>query len=111
MSIIYPAYFLTVRRDSKAWYFRHGEVFYSGRNSTDDSLSPSCLENREEQYGLTKEKVVIELFRLQAGRVGYYLINMRDKKYYYCGLDFEDIQSCLHELGIGRVDPLSKSYD
>lgn len=109
MSIIYPSYFLTVRRDTKAWYFQHGKVFYSERSNTENSPSRLCLENREEQYGLTKEKVVIELFRLQAGKVGYYLINMRDKKYYYCGLNFEDIQKMLHELGIGRVDPLSKS--
>lgn len=110
MSIVYPAYFLTVRRDSKAWYFKRDKVFYSNRGR-DDSVNRLYLENREEQYGLTKEKIVIELFRFFAGKVGYYLINMRDKKYYYCGLNFEDIQPRLHELGIGRVDPLLKNKD
>lgn len=52
---------------------------------------------------------MIELFRINCGRDGYYLANLRDKKYYYCGLEFEDINTKLKELGIGRDDPVDYS--
>jgi len=39
---------------------------------------------------------------------GYYLANLRERKYYYCGLNWEDIRTTLQSLGIGRADPLEK---
>ena len=97
---IYPAYFLTVECQGRSWAFTYGEVFYRGEKST------MQLEHREQEYGLTKEKIVIELFRIGAGKEGYYLVNLRDKKYYYCGVSLKDVKAVLQELGIGRLDPV-----
>ncbi len=49
--------------------------------------------------------MVIELFRINGGKSGYYLANIRDKKYYYC-IDRDGVKTKLFELGIGRVDPM-----
>lgn len=100
MSIVHPAYFQIVKRDGGAWHFRYGKVFYRPENVTME------LEHREQEYGLTKEKIVIELFRLNAGIAGYYLADLRGQKYYYCGMTLEDVQAILQTLGIGRTDPV-----
>jgi len=59
----------------------------------------------EQQFGLTAEQVIIELFRIDAGRQGYYLANLKDQRYYYCGSNIEDVKNTLQSLGIGRADP------
>ena len=62
--------------------------------------------DREQEYGLTKKKIVIELLRIGAGREGHYLVNLREQKYYYCGASLKDVAAVLRSLGIGRLDPV-----
>jgi hypothetical protein len=40
--------------------------------------------------------------RLHGGKSGYYLANLRDKKYHYCGSNWQDVQETLLDLGIGK---------
>ncbi|TBR56670.1 hypothetical protein B4U84_28835 [Westiellopsis prolifica IICB1] len=47
-----------------------------------------------------------ELFRINGGKQGYYIADIQDKKYYYCGTEWEDVKLKLGELGIGRPDPM-----
>lgn len=100
LELVYPAYFLSVKCEGRSWIFKYGSVFYRGENATME------LEHREQEYGLTKEKIVIALFRINAGKSGYYLANLREQKYYYCGMALEDVQATLWSLGIGRADPV-----
>lgn len=100
--IIHPAIFQIIRREGDAWYFKDGKVFYR------EPGNRSLIEEREREYGLSKEKIVIELFRINGGKAGYYLANLRDRKYYYCGKSWEDIKIKLQSLGIGRAEPLEK---
>jgi len=69
---------------------------------------PIQLEHVERQFDLTEQQTIAELFRINGGKSGYYLANLRDRKYYYCGLNWEDIKTTLQSLGIGRADPLEK---
>ncbi|MBE9017454.1 hypothetical protein IQ272_15175 [Chroococcidiopsidales cyanobacterium LEGE 13417] len=101
--LIHPAHYQIVRRIENTWEFRHGKIFYSSSNR---SIDPA---NRELEYGLTKSKIAIELFRINGGRAGYYLVNLREQKYYYCGLALGDVRITLQQLGIGRPDPLENS--
>ncbi len=73
-------------------------------NPTDIPSKPEDLTYIEKQYGLTGHQVVIELFRINGGKPGYYLANLRDRKYYYCGPKWSDIRSTLQSLGIGKPD-------
>jgi len=34
------------------------------------------------------------------------LANIKDKQYYYCGKNWEDVKAQLIEVGIGRPDPV-----
>jgi len=97
--IIYPIYFLPVERKGTTWYFEYGEVFYNHHNT------PVPEYDRERLFGLTRKIMIVELFRVAGGKAGYYLANMRDKKYYYCGPNWEDVGLKLKELGIGRDEP------
>lgn len=63
------------------------------------------VEDQLHRFGLTMGKVAIELFRLNGGRAGYYLANLREKKYYYCGDSLDEVRAVFVMLGIGKADP------
>jgi hypothetical protein len=99
-SIVHPYHYQIYRRSGAAWYVKEGgRVFYNPTNT------PTKLEHVERDFDLTEEQIVIELFRINGGKPGYYLANLRDRKYYYCGSKWEDIKTTLISLGIGRADP------
>jgi hypothetical protein len=103
MKIITPYHYKVYERDGTSWFARDAaKVFY---NSTD---VPLTLVNTEQEFSLTVEQVIIELFRINGGKSGFYLANLRDRKYYYCGTAWEDVKTTLHSCGIGRADPLEK---
>lgn len=98
--IIHPDHIRIVERKPGGWLFKKGEMFYKHLPIAVD------FQDFELLYGISKQQVVIELFRVNGGKSGYYLANLRDKKYYYCGLKWEDVRTTLQGLGIGRVDPV-----
>ncbi len=103
MKLITPYYYKVYERDGASWFARDASgVFY---NECDVALN---LVNVEQEFGLTVEQVIIELFRINGGRSGFYLASLRDRKYYYCGTDWEDVKITLHTCGIGKADPLEK---
>ena len=103
MRLVTPYHYKVYEREGTRWFARDAtRVFY---NSTGQPLD---LLNVEQEFGLTPEDVVIELFRINGGKPGFYLANLRDRKYYYCGLQCEDIKYTLRSLGIGRPDPTEK---
>ncbi|MBD2771110.1 hypothetical protein [Iningainema tapete] len=101
--IVYPAYYRIILREitpqGGQWEFIKPKVFFNPLNLP----IPSDIEWAS---GTTKKKVVTELFRLSMGKPGYYLANLMERKYYYCGSDWEDVRKTLLSLGIGRVDPM-----
>lgn len=102
-SIVYPFHYQVYQREGVKWFVMEGgSVFYNGASA------PMKLKHVARQFGLTEQQVVIELFRINGGKPGYYLANLRDKKYYYCGLHWEDVRVRLQSLGIGRADPLER---
>jgi hypothetical protein len=98
-TIIHPDYIYIVERKTGRWWIKKGKPFYQALPAALD------LKNFELLYGISKQQLAIELFRINGGSSGYYLAELRHKKYYYCGLNFEDIKVTLLKLGIGRVDP------
>lgn len=104
-SIVQPLHYLTIERKGTEWHFQTGgKVIYNPRNAP---VSLDCDE-RMRAFGLNSAKVAIELFRINAGKTGYYLANLRDKKYYYCGFEWQDVKTTLWSLGIGRADPMEE---
>ena len=100
-SIIHPLHYLIVKRESITWYFKPGNsIFYNPRNVPVNL----ALEDRLHRFDLSPQIIMIELFRINGGKPGYYLVNLRDKHYYYCGTDLQDVNCRLHNLGIGSAD-------
>ena len=52
------------------------------------------------------KKVANQLRLINNGKEGFYIADIKDKKYYYCGTEWEDVKNKLRELGIGRDDPM-----
>ncbi|NJO93952.1 MAG: hypothetical protein HC820_05565 [Hydrococcus sp. RM1_1_31] len=98
-NLIYPFYYRVIRRAGTDWFYQPGTPFFNGTNK------PMDMENAETEYNTTKTQVIIELFRINGGKPGYYLANLRDRKYYYCGLTLENVRETLYSLGIGRKEP------
>jgi hypothetical protein len=98
MAVIYPSHFRILYRETNGWSVNRGRVFF---NCTDREYN---FDDAWVRYGVNKKSLVIELFRQYGGKLGYYIVNLRDKKYYYCGLTDEDIQNTLYSLGIGRKE-------
>ncbi len=100
MSKIYcPIYYQVYYREGTKWYFQSGKTFYNPNAIATD------LESVLARHDLTRAKIQIEFFRLNGGKSGYYVLNLRDKKYYYCGTDWEDVKTTMLGLGIGQKDP------
>jgi hypothetical protein len=99
-SIYSPLYLQIYQREGTRWYLLPGKVFYNPKNIEID------FDSTLQRNGLTKTEIQIELFRINGGKQGYYLADLKMKKYYYCGTVFDDVKLKLRELGIGRVDPV-----
>ena len=101
-TIIRPVYYRIIERRGNGWAFKEGEPFINWFNApwlSQEDLYAAC--------DTSMKKVAIELFRINGGKQGYYLANILDKKYYYCGTEWSDVKLKLLELGIGRSDPMS----
>jgi hypothetical protein len=99
--ITHPIYYRIIERRSNGWAFKEGEPFI---NWDDEPLV--CQKDLFAAFDTSMKKVAIELFRINGGKQGYYIANLLDKKYYYCGSEWEDVKIKLRVLGIGRDDPM-----
>lgn len=97
---VYPAYYQIVRQEARGWHFLIGEPFFNpkGVNYT--------LEALFKDYGTSEVEIAVALFRLHPDKAGYFLANLRDRQYHYCGPNIEDVKTTFLSLGIGRVDPM-----
>jgi hypothetical protein len=99
-TLVCPIYYQIIHRRDNGWAFKHGKPFINLFNAP----NLSC-EDEFAAFDTSMKKVAIELFRINGGNQGYYIANLLDKKYYYCGNNWEDVKIKLKELGIGRDDP------
>lgn len=97
MTILHPDYFRVLECQGSRWVSRGSKLTGTG---------PAPLSEVEERYNITRSRLITDLFRINGGRLGYYLANLRDKRYYYCGESLEDVRLQLLALGIGRADPM-----
>ncbi len=96
--MIFPDYFRILERTSDGWMLIGTKVFCSLDNR---KYNP---EDAWVQYAITKQALVIELFRQFHGKLGFYLVDLKYQRYYYCGLEEKDIQTKLISIGIGVKD-------
>lgn len=92
--LVYPAHFYLVERNAAlgGWKFKKGSTFYNPTNL------PYNHDEKERYFGLTKPQIATELFRINGGKSGWYLVDLRFHKYYYCGLSRDDVKEKLRSL-------------
>jgi hypothetical protein len=100
--VVAPAYYRVVRRESTKWHFIIGESFYNPLN-----LPRLSLDDLFAVYGTSMREASRELLKINGGKEGLYLVNIMDKRYYYCGNTTKDVKAKLIELGIGRPEPIA----
>ncbi len=100
-TIIRPIYYRIIERRGRLWAFKEGEPFVNWFNAPDLDM-----EDLFSLLDTSMEKIAAELRRINGAKQGYYIANIRDKKYYYCGTEWEDVKLKLRELEIGRPDPM-----
>ncbi|BAZ71244.1 hypothetical protein NIES4106_60410 (plasmid) [Fischerella sp. NIES-4106] len=100
-TIIRPVYYRIIERRGKVWAFKEGEPFVNLFNAPDLDM-----EDLFALFDTSMQKIAAELRRINGAKQGYYMANILDKKYYYCGTEWEDVKAKLRELGIGRADPM-----
>lgn len=105
-TILCPSYFQIVRYDGEAWYFKRSQKFYNLLQIKIPSFINLSQIDKLAAFGTTTSKLIMEFRLINGGHIGYYLADLNDKKYYYCGLNWEDIKHTLRSLGIGRADPM-----
>jgi hypothetical protein len=93
-TIFHPSYYRVIQREGTRWRVK-GSLLCS-----EAAIGLLDIAN----YGLTSEQLFVSLFRINGGKPGYYLANLRTKTYYYCGLGFKNVQVTLRSLGIGREE-------
>jgi hypothetical protein len=101
LTIIYPEHYRIFECRNGRWFAKNPEPFYG--------INGRTLQEIEAKYNISSEQVVLNLFRINGGKAGYYLANLRDRTYHYCGTSWQDIKTKLRELGIGRDDPMEES--
>ena len=101
-TIVRPIYYRIIERRGKVWAFKEGQPFVNLSNAPDLEM-----EDLFSLFDTSMEKIAAELRRINNAKQGYYIANILDKKYYYCGTQWEDVKTKLKELGIGRDDPMA----
>ncbi len=102
-TVVHPVYYRIIERRGNGWAFKIGEPFINWFNEPIVSV-----EDLFATFDTSMKKTSIELFRINGGKQGYYIADICDKKYYYCGTEWKDVKIKLQELGISRPDPLSQ---
>jgi hypothetical protein len=100
ITIVRPAYYRVIQRIDNIWRFREGQPFYNPTHMLSDYHQVDIYQS----YSTTMKKVAIALFRINGGKAGFYIANLRDREYYYCGESLSDVKLTLQNLGIGRPD-------
>ena len=103
--IFHPVHYRIVRHHSDFWSFTLSSPF-----ATLSSLPIPSFEEVLAAYNITVKTIVAELFKINSGNAGYYLADLKEQKYYYCGVEWYHVQAKFLELGIGRADPMAQSY-
>lgn len=99
MTIIYPDFYRVFERRDNRWFIKVVHWFYK---PIPIDISPDELKIL---HGLSNEEVIEGLKSVNGAQKGFYLANLKDCKYYYCGESAEGVKSKLRSLGIGRDDP------
>lgn len=83
--ILCPAYFQIVKYDGKIWYFKHGQKFFNPLRISIPSFIDSSKTDKLAAFGTTKAKLAMEFRLINGGKIGYYLADLKDNNYHYCG--------------------------
>lgn len=95
MTLAYPIYWRIIKPDiyngRTGWSFERPKFLANLTGAkTPENFNTMDWDN---SFGTTKSLVVTERFYINGGKHGYYLANLLELKYYYCGESDEDLRA------------------
>lgn len=95
--ICYPHYWQIYQHEGDKWYHLPGKRSVNEVCPQDEKPLPKRIEAL---FGLTPQEVVNSLFKVNGGWQGLYIANLKERKYFYCGTDWEDVVNTFEMLGV-----------
>ena len=83
--VVFPIYYQVYRRAfvlSDDFLLVKGKVVFNPKHDS-KSLTESRVNSRERWFGITKEEIKLSLFRINGGMEGWYLVDLKERKYWY----------------------------
>ena len=110
IKIFCPGYFRIIKKSQSKWASLRAKPVLGVKqllsqpqsNLLSSSSQTIGLEDIQQSYQISSQQIVLELFKLEAGKDGFYLVNLRDRLYYYCGLTLTQVKHKLNQLGIDQ---------
>lgn len=103
--ILCPAYFQIARYDGLSWYFKNSKKFFNPLRILIPKSVDLTVDTKLVAFDTSFAKLTMEFRLINGGKIGYYLADLKNSNYYYCGLDWQDIKTTLRSLGIGVQEP------
>jgi hypothetical protein len=97
--LIHPDYYRIFECRKGQWFIKKPKVFY--RNLYVD------FNDLELLYGITNNAILDGLETANQGKDGYYIADLKHRKYYYGGTDSDSVDSVFEELEVGHPDAKS----
>lgn len=94
MKVVYPYYWQIYKHQIDKWY-----RLPANKVSGEDTPVPTQIEK---SFGLTEKQVIINLFKVNGGWQGYYIANLKERKFFYCGTCWEDVVNTFQYLGVSN---------
>ncbi len=104
-SIVCPIQFQIARYDGEAWYFKQLGTIYNPLGILLPGLKDLAKLDKIAYFGMSRSKLKLEFRLLNGGAIGYYLADLQNRNYYYCGLEWADVKTTFQKLGIGGKEP------
>lgn len=104
-SIVCPIQFQIARYDGEAWYFKQLGTIYNPLGILLPGLKDLGKLDKIAYFGMSRSKLKLEFRLLNGGAIGYYLADLQNRNYYYCGLEWADVKTTFQKLGIGKKEP------
>ncbi len=100
IEIVFPEYYAILEKTKDGWGFCPSTKFYPYLETAPPNplqkFQMKCLERQ-----LNWKAVLAEIKGRYCGKLGFYLVNLRDREYHYCGTELRDVKTFVQENKIG----------
>lgn len=95
MKVIYPYYWQIYQHIGSKWYRLPA-------NRVSNEPEKFVPQHIEKKFGFTEKEIIVNLFKINSGWQGYYIANLKEHKFFYCGTQWEDVNNTFQSFGVSH---------